>query len=86
MKILPNIAILLAVGILLSLGANCIEEEKDYTDIVRRLKSAIEKKDGGFYHQGFKRLAYLSDTYGSRLWGSAQLEKVIYEVYTMAIL
>lgn len=29
-------------------------------------------------------MAYISDTYGPRLWGSAALEKVILEIYNMA--
>ena len=45
---------------------------------------AIEDKNSNFYHSAYERLAYLSDTYGPRMWGSEALEQVIHEVFTMA--
>jgi len=30
-------------------------------------------------------LAYITDTYGPRMWGSATLEQVIYEMQSMAV-
>lgn len=45
----------------------------------------MSDKAGPFYHAAYKRLAYISDTFGPRLWGSAALEKTIQEVYRMAV-
>lgn len=58
--------------------------EKDYTDFVKFLKAQIENTTSGFYHSAYNRLAYISDTYGPRLWGSQTLEMVISEMATMA--
>jgi len=58
--------------------------EKDYTDLVKFLKTQIENKTSTFYHSAYNRLAYISDTYGPRLWGSQTLEMVISEIATMA--
>jgi len=60
-----------------------IHAEKDYTDVVKLLKSQIENKTGPFYHSAYNKLAYISDTYGPRVWGSQVLEMVISEVFTM---
>lgn len=54
-----------------------LQAEKDYTDDVKALKAAIEDKNGPHYHFAYNKLAFLSDTYGPRMWGSAPLEKVI---------
>ena len=58
--------------------------EKDYTDFVHKIKSIIEDKNSHFHHSAYERLAYISDTYGPRMWGSEALEQVIHEVFTMA--
>lgn len=55
----------------------------DYTEAVNKLKDAITQPN--FKHKAYERLAYISDTYGPRLWGSAALEKTILEVYDMAL-
>jgi hypothetical protein len=51
--------------------------EKDYTDFVTYLRDNIQNQSGIFYHKAYDRLAYLSDTWGPRMWGSAQLEEAI---------
>jgi carboxypeptidase Q len=61
-----------------------VAAEKDYTDLVKFLKSKIEDKSGPFYHSAYNRLAYISDTYGPRMWGSQTLEMVISEMAGMA--
>ena len=35
-------------------------------------------------YAAYERLAYISDTYGPRLWGSDSLEQVILEIHKMA--
>ena len=57
--------------LLILLTAVCCE--KDYTDFVKDLKKNIEDKDGPFYHHVYNTLAFISDTYGPRMWGSQQL-------------
>ena len=52
-------------------------QEKNYTNTINQLKASIEDQTGIFYHSAYERLAYLSDTYGPRLWGSDALESVI---------
>lgn len=59
-------------------------EEKNYTSIVNQLQASIQNQTGLFYHSAYERLAYISDTYGPRLWGSEALESVILEMYKMA--
>lgn len=61
-----------------------VHAEKDYTELVHLLKSNIENQTGIFYHSAYERLAYISDTYGPRMWGSQVLEMVISEIATMA--
>jgi carboxypeptidase Q len=58
--------------------------EKDYTDFVKNLKENIENTTGDFYHSAYNRLAYISDTYGPRIWGGQALEQVIFELASMA--
>jgi carboxypeptidase Q len=58
--------------------------EKDYTDLVKSLKSSIEDQQGIFYHSAYTRLAYISDTYGPRMWGSIALESAISDIAGMA--
>lgn len=61
-----------------------VHGEKDYTDLVKFLKTSIEDQKGIFYHSAYNRLAYISDTYGPRMWGSNALETVIAEMTKMA--
>jgi carboxypeptidase Q len=61
-----------------------VSGEKDYTDLVKSLKASIEDQKGIFYHSAYNRLAYISDTYGPRMWGSNTLETVISEMAAMA--
>lgn len=49
--------------------------EKDYTDFVKNLQEKI--KLPGFKGASYERLAYITDTYGPRMWGSSTLEQVI---------
>ena len=58
---------------ILILVLTAVQSEKDYTDFVKSLKDNIENKTGDFYHSAYKRLAYISDTWGPRMWGSPQL-------------
>ena len=60
------------------------DNEKDYTDLVNKLNEDIKDNSSIFYHEAYKRLAYLSDTYGPRLWGSQPLEMGITELMSMA--
>ncbi len=69
---------------LILLVITAVHSEKDYTEFVNFLKTNIENKTGSFYHSAYERLAYISDTYGPRLWGSQVLEMVISEMATMA--
>ena len=57
----------------LLLVAVAVHAEKDYTDLVKHFKSSIENQTGPFYHSAYERLAYISDTYGPRMWGSQVL-------------
>lgn len=61
----------LALVLALVLLVTC---EKDYTDFVTYLRDNIKDQKGIFYHKAYDRLAYLSDTWGPRMWGSSQLE------------
>jgi carboxypeptidase Q len=42
-------------------------------------------KTASFKGKSYERLAYLSDTYGPRMWGSPILEMAIEEVRKMAV-
>lgn len=57
--------------------------EIDYTETVQKLQDAINN-NADFHHKAYEHLAYISDTFGPRMWGSDALEKVILEVYKMA--
>ena len=59
--------------------------EKNYTDVVLTLNSAIKNKSGEFYHKAYDRLALWSDTFGPRMWGSDVLEMAIKDVYNQAL-
>lgn len=58
---------------LLVLLLTAVSAEKDYTDLVKFLKDQIQNKSSPFYHSAYDRLAYISDSYGPRLWGSQTL-------------
>lgn len=45
--------------------------EKDYSDFVKDLSQKI--KQAPFKHSAYERLAYITDTYGPRMWGSMTL-------------
>lgn len=65
---MKSLAILtLSLLVLSSLG----QAETDYTDTVKMLKDAMTEPD--FQHKAYERLAYISDTFGPRLWGSQAL-------------
>ena len=81
---LINLMKLLVTFFAIILLLSATKLEKDYTDFVKKIKSVIEDKNSDFYHSAYERLAYLSDTYGPRMWGSEALEQVIHEVFTMA--
>jgi carboxypeptidase Q len=66
--------------LLVALSAATIE--KDYTDFVLALKDKINAAP--FRHSAYDRLAYITDTYGPRMWGSMALEQCIYEIASMA--
>ena len=44
--------------------------EKNYTDFIQTIKKSIEDPISIFYHSAYERLAFISDTYGPRMWGS----------------
>ena len=83
MKIFSALTLIILLTIAISVFT-LSDNEKDYTDLVNKLNEDIKDNSSIFYHEAYKRLAYLSDTYGPRLWGSTQLEQVIHEVYLMA--
>lgn len=58
--------------------------EKNYTDFVLNLKSSINDPKQPFYHSAWERLAYITDTFGTRMWGSDSLEQVIREMLRQA--
>ena len=64
--------ILLVLPILLITIANC---ETDYTTFVADLQAKINSAP--YKHSAWDRLAYLTDTYGPRMWGSSVLEMAI---------
>lgn len=57
--------------------------EIDYTPFVKDLQTKINQKP--WKHSAWDRLAYLTDTYGPRMWGSAVLEMAIEEMKNQAI-
>lgn len=58
--------------------------EKDYTDDINKIKSAIQDKNGNHYHEAYKKLAYITDTFGPRMWGSSALENTLVHLYKLA--
>lgn len=69
----------IAFVILLCLVSATFSAEKNYTDFVLSLKDKIQQEP--YKHSAYERLAFIVDTYGSRMWGSAALEKVILEMF-----
>lgn len=59
-----------------------VKVEKDYTDFVVDLKNKIQQAP--FKGSAYDRLAYITDTYGPRMWGSMALEQCIYDLASMA--
>lgn len=77
---MKSIIIPILIASLLVFGA-C---EKDYTDFVNTLKNTILDPNKPYYHSAWERLAYITDTYGTRMWGSDALEQVIREMLRQA--
>lgn len=67
---------------LLILAQTVISAEKDYTDLVKYLKKRITESP--FKGSAYNRLAYITDTYGPRMWGSFVLEQVIHQMLSYA--
>lgn len=65
--------LIIATLILLSV---VVQTEKDYTDLVKFL--ALKIQEPRFKGSAYDRLAYITDTYGPRMWGSMALEQVIH--------
>ena len=61
---------ILTITVLL-LSVQIANSEKNYTDFVKHLQENMEKED--FKHSAWNRLAYIVDTFGTRLWGSTAL-------------
>lgn len=61
------------IWLLVLLISVAVQAEKDYTDVVKLLKTSMENQTGPFYHSAYDRLAYISDTFGPRMWGSQVL-------------
>jgi len=76
MKNLFIVALVLLVVWTNSAKFQPVATEKDYTDFVTSLASKI--KQAPWKHSAYDRLAYITDTYGPRMWGSMTLEQVIY--------
>ena len=71
--------VLLLLAALLLLAS---ADEADYSNLVSYLQSKIQQAP--FKGSAYDRLAFITDTYGPRLWGSETLEMVIHEVASMA--
>lgn len=59
-----------------------INAEKDYTDFVKTLQQKI--KESPFKGSSYNRLAYITDTFGPRMWGSTVLEQAIHQMLNYA--
>lgn len=75
-------ALLIAILSLLIFTQAVISEEKDYTDFVKYLQEKINQTP--FKGSAYKRLAFITDTYGPRMWGSTVLEQVIQQMMSYA--
>ena len=67
---------------LLILSQVVVSAEKDYTDLVKYLQQKI--KESPFKGSAYNRLAYITDSYGPRMWGSVVLEQVIHQMLNYA--
>ena len=48
-------------------GANILNSmEKDYTEIVAKIREAVKNPDSPLHHGAFNWLAYITDTFGPR--------------------
>ena len=70
---MKNLFILVIVVIIFQLS---LSDEKNYTSFVLDLQQKIQQKP--WKYSAYDRLAYITDTYGPRMWGSITLEQVIY--------
>ena len=61
----------IALFSLLILTQTVISAEKDYTDFVKYLQQKIGQSP--FKGSAYNRLAFITDTYGPRMWGSTVL-------------
>jgi len=62
--------------LLLAIFSTVLAAEKDYTNFVKDLQSKIQQAP--YKGSSYERLAYITDTYGTRMWGSTTLEQVIH--------
>jgi hypothetical protein len=76
MKNLFIVALVLLAVCANSARFKTVTAEKDYTDFVTSLASKI--KQAPWKNSAYDRLAYITDSYGPRMWGSMTLEQVIY--------
>lgn len=74
--------LLLALFSLLIFTQVVVSAEKDYTDFVKLLQQKI--KESPFKGSSYDRLAYITDTFGPRMWGSVVLEQVIHQMLNYA--
>lgn len=72
------------IPILVAALLGCAFAEKNYTDFVLNLNDSIHNQKLPFYHSAWERLAYITDTYGTRMWGTDTLEQVIREMAKQA--
>ena len=68
-----------AILVSVSMG-NFLESQKDYNEVVAAINAALNT-DPLLKHSAYNRVAYLVDTFGTRLWGSDSLELAINEMY-----
>jgi carboxypeptidase Q len=72
----------IAIFSLLILSQVTVSAEKDYTDLVKFLQQKI--KESPFKGSSYNRLAYITDSFGPRMWGSVVLEQVIHQMLNYA--
>lgn len=58
--------------------------EKNYTEQITNINSLVKNSSGLYHHRAYNRLAYFSDTFGPRLWGSDVLELAINDLKRQA--
>lgn len=71
--------IVLTISVMLIGLVSC---DTDYAAVVADLGNKI--KQAPYKHSAWNRLAYLTDTYGPRMWGSAVLELAIKDMEKQA--